>query len=394
MAHGGFCMISRKNLLYSIVLVVFLGAPFAHGMQRINRLKSGAKKFFTAQKMANRFKKTMQITAAGLFWGSTLWQANPTRFSYMPYIFDAEPESKKFVKAVLKEHGYPDSMIENIQVRQGNKFCATQTMRETKNNYIVVPFYDKDLKYAYQLSVGKVSFKGKISSNEYDHEYLAYRKKIEQKILDLKCAYPLISVPALRKYQEFFGKELSSSTLPLWKGSIVHEASHLVHDEPSYGHHINLLCAAFASQAGMGYTGKLMSKIPLVVKTAKKIGQFKLHIAQGIVAALLLPLKFKLRDIATFPYKKFCEYRADQEVIKRSSDPRVLEANASGYKAIDEVVLALEKRDNPRLGFLLKRFPQLVELLDPHPRPSVRSTYFAKAAENCQKDAAKCKTMD
>lgn len=378
-------MISRKNLLFSIAILVFLGAPSAHGMHRFSRLKSGAKKFFTRQRVASGFKKTMKTAAFVAFWGNTVAVASAPLWidhtSHGPSALDdAGPESQKFVKKILQEHGYSEEFIESIVIKRSSSFSALETINK---NYMTVPFWDRELDYAQRLYSGE---KLDEVQNPGRRDLIGlYMSALGKKSL---------SKPNARKILEMRGLALSPSALSVWKGSILHEAGHLINNDPFVLLSVNLLCAAYFSHWGIGCIGKLFTKIPSVVKIGKKLGQAGVHTVKGISAGLALWPKLKIRDLGQIPYGKFCEYRADQEVIKRSTDSQILVALGDVFKICDEIGLVVVANDQPRLGKLVKRFPQLLELFDVHPRGSVRAAYLEKAAQKCKKDAVKCKALN
>ncbi len=138
---------------------------------------------------------------------------------------------------------------------------------------------------------------------------------------------------------------------PLIKESILHEASHILYHDNKTNLGKFLLPPLMAAQ---------------LYKTKKFRGPIALYIGY--------------RALETHLLKRWQEYRADQDAIKRAQDPRILRAASKEAATIAENILELD--------FLPRLIINTLLLLDPHPSPKARAKYFAEAAQKLEEKQA------
>ena len=124
----------------------------------------------------------------------------------------------------------------------------------------------------------------------------------------------------------------------------------------------------------------LISTLPLIWGLDYFIRSEKVCVP--VLAASLVALFL----IARRGFGKYCEFRADKEILKRAYNPLMLETEAEAFSELQARIDDYRKHESEHgsgwrklKAKILCRFPWLDELLDEHPRSSVRAAYFERA---------------
>lgn len=244
-----------------------------------------------------------------------------------------QPKTEAFVLETLHA-AYPELKGRTIEViagsRSENKSFSVTAYKGI--NRIYIPFDDKDLELARDCK-----------SN--------HLRAPEEKIAEfIKANNIHLSIDEYIATQEHIGIAMIPSNLDSWHWSILHEGSHITYNDVHKRENV-----AYALT-------------PLVLLAcAKSMQKFSapLLLAAG-VTTLATPHAMKCH----------CEYRADQETIKRSKD-------AALFKAASESFANYPKRDVSTLSNRIQYY------LDPHPSNQRRAVYLNNAAKKLEEKLAK-----
>lgn len=182
---------------------------------------------------------------------------------------------------------------------------------------------------------------------------------------------------------ETHGKAMSATTLSAWHTSMLHEGSHILHNDNQHA----TLFKYLIPPAVLYGTYKAKTSLGLATLLKKQPAD---NVLRGLGYIGSLPLKLWVSFLLLYACRYWYEYRSDQDAIKRSQNPADLRA-----KSILFAKLAVLDSSNTSCQIMhvyrnIFRQPlslsraQLASLLDPHPAYATRAKYFKEAAERLE----------
>ncbi len=252
---------------------------------------------------------------------------------------------------------YPDLEHKQIKiVRVPGQSWAT--VEHNNTNHLNIPCDDSELEKAIQYS--------KTNTQKYD-------------TADLKTFAEnwYQTIPQYIISQENCGQAMTSHTLDRWHGAVLHEGSHIQHDDTQRKKLIEsavpMILTVCAAPFKKTLTfGAFLSQRPITANILRGIGYIPSLSAKLIVAYL-----------CKHAYDCWQEYRADQDSIKCASNAQMLWEMSKQYAANPDTDLDI----STKIALLLDPhdLPEKIEyLMDPHPTHQARAKYFAKAAQRLE----------
>ena len=236
-----------------------------------------------------------------------------------------------FVRATLREQGYPNSLVNTILIRRDTFYAS--------NNVMCVPITSSRLKKAI--------------------EFNNCGKEIEE---------------------DDAGEIITNQTLAEWKGTICHEAAHIQNND-SFRFKACLLAAPLFSHVALK-----TSAVPLkyaVNHILKNRSQNFLSIVSGVGSISGALIKLGGAFLMYSLYVKNRETIADEAIIERIHDPEILYVHTKFYKELHE---EKTKKGLSRSKLeLFERYPLLYETTDfQHPCHLKRAQCFEQAAKKLE----------
>ena len=310
---------------------------------------------------------------------------------------DVSPYVAKFTQETLKKYGYLASFYTSVRLKKAppiiNSICAPLSI------CILIPFSKAQLLKAQTLYNNNENLPIPIEDKE---------DSFKKRFFDLTMPEDIFPKKVKETFMEEFGLAVNPTTLLLWQNAILHEASHIEHRDAWQQIALISICPLAIHYASKKLAKSLHPNIPILQHNAN-------NIVRGLAAAAFLPVKLGSTALAIIAIQitvgKWHEYRADQNIIKRVSDPQALKKEAEWYcnkailndtlnniKLADLEIEKAEAQDTETYQACLKKeqkikrkiefykkYPWLEELCTTHPREVVRSAYFAAAAEKLRK---------
>ncbi len=256
-------------------------------------------------------------------------------------------ETEKYVLNIL-HRTYPELKNTPIKVVYSPfRDLPWSTCFHNGTHYLLVPCTDPDLQKAISYNNAGTLYRG----------YIAFTNSLVSMIG--------VSIPVF----ELSGSAMTPTTLDAWNQIIMHEGSHILrNDDKNTNRLIFLLPAAVIYgmnkvKTTLGFTS-FLSTHPVIGNLVKGLGYIP-----------SLPIKLATCALFLIPYKNWCEYRADQDAIKHSQNPKELRAISSLHEN-----LPTEQPSNLR--------EKVQMLLDPHPADKTRAAYYAEAAQKLEEKQA------
>lgn len=229
----------------------------------------------------------------------------------------ADDKSQKFIEDIIKKN-YPElkDRTINIILDENQSFAAT---KYDGVNYLVVPFNDTQLEQAIEKKATRQKY-----------PTLAHTLRINDHLLNDDETIALL---------EYRGVAMTGQTLDIWHGNILHECSHISNNDTT---------VRLAANIAPAYA----------IIIASNLIKRKLALIPVTIALCQTPLAVA----------RWQEYRADQDAIKRATNPEILIA----------------------MGNWFARFPvipptnlaeQIQQLRKPHPENATRAAYLTKASQ-------------
>ena len=360
-----------------------------------------AKKLFTKEKMSAGLRRTATglygLSLAGILYEKKLksWLGTQNSIEYSNSIISIQPKkSIIFIKNVLREYEFPESIIDNLVMAYGpfgttkipkyylafEKDRKMPSIKHSPGNHVLCSIIN-DLR----IEKAQCKYKGlsceKISTRQHKTE-----EKTEEDIQ--KEAKKRQLNPELVRYEaEIKGEYITKHTLPLWRGSILHEGGHMMHNhaqKAAIGCALSPFAAHYGFKYGIRPLNKKFQKSTLFNICKQKLGIAGVNVIKTIGRIPLLGITVSLGLLLQLAQGKYHEYQADQEVIKRVKDPEILEASAYMFEKTAKYRDAHFKDE--KLGQICMKYPFLWELRDEHPRGEVRARYFKEAANALKKE--------
>lgn len=268
------------------------------------------------------------------------------------------PIATAFVRFTLTMHGYSPAEYTPFTFCQGDCFECCQRI-------ISVPFNDEAL----IAIIGQLAAKDRrgllFCLVQHGLELSSVEKYPVQKLKIPRTYVPFIRYAGCsceESKQIFFKKILID-----FQAAILHEMSHALHND-----------------TGLIHFGLIFGCIPLLWKLDKLLITL---FSSRCVRHLAFPsIYFLLYKLVTISVGKFCETRADKEVVKRARYALLLKTQYEYYKNVDNCVQKDRLHDatygtwwRKLPAKMLLQFPWIDELTDEHPRHSRRARYFERA---------------
>ncbi|MGE0010188.1 MAG: hypothetical protein AB7F19_06660 [Candidatus Babeliales bacterium] len=256
-----------------------------------------------------------------------------------------EPKTQKFVREQLLA-GYPELQgadIEVVKIPQSH-FAATNY---NNKSYISIPEHLTDAEL---------------------HQAQALENQDAQRFSEIeltqKSALNKLPVAVFIANAKQAGFAIDASTLALWKGTLLHEGSHLLHKDARTRIAIlgtSVLVALYTTEKLKSYFDiHTLASDPTIVDTV-------LH---GLAHIPSLLGKIGITAVCNAAWTYWQEYRADQDSIKRTRDPEILKARSEYFNALSE-------HDHSPAQVV-------TDIMDPHPSHTTRAKYFARAAQQLE----------
>ncbi len=324
---------NKKSLFYGLIflLLAFLG-------QEAVAMK------WTKHQWANGFRLGMKaLNYAGVL-GYSIYldkeQLDMTKLMAKKAV-KLNPESTNYVLSSIRS-AYPELQNVPIEVVRipGLSFCV---MQYNNTHYLVVPHTDEDLKQA-----------------------IHYKKTGTQKYLN----QPLTNIFGRTTAQhismlENQGHAMTPTTLDFWEGTLLHEASHILHND-----YRNKMLLSFVAPLAAIYGAEKLKRtvnLPAVLSNRLTLQ----NIAKGLGYIPSLPAKLLASTLLCLPYAYWSEYRADQDEIKRARELSIFKAEINYLQQVpEEKSLTLATKIN--------------NFLDPHLASRTRAKYFVEAAQKLE----------
>jgi hypothetical protein len=248
----------------------------------------------------------------------------------------------QFVKDTLTNAGYSIDQIKKVKILSGKPFCSTR-------NCIYVPFNDEQLLRAQKYYETSNDKEGKdIAAN-----YLSKLREI--KLFDEMSDNDLLN------FLQFEGKAITKDSIPFWRGAIIHEMGHIVHNHVAK---VMLFLATVGSFI-TAYSVAWMHQNKKLQKCLNDLG--RLECAYVAPATFVLMTVLFLSGRLWRPY----EIEADDEMIRRTKNPEILKSTMNMFQSIGK----LHQMQNKWKQFLVN----CLYYFDPHPRGDVRADRMRKA---------------
>ncbi len=328
----------KKSLLYGIIVLVLAS------------LSQEA----VAMKWANGFRLGMKTAQYGALIATPMYLTYKLTGTLTPFIDNniivtVEPEVEKFVLNTLHE-SYPELKDRTVRVIKYPKGAYQSTFaaaEDANTSYICVPvsLNNAELELAQQ-------FKSEGLQRMSDEEFEAKSKQANFKKHQLMAM------------AQFQGVAVDANTLDIWRETIRHEGSHILHHD-ILKNHFALLSAPI-----VGLYGTEKIKNLLGLKTLFSNRPILGNLLKGFGYIPSFPLKIAAYYLLLAkPAKYWAEYRADQDAIKRTQDPAEIKAQANAWANLPE-------------------HPPVLKIIDPHPEHKARAKYFAEAAQKLEEKQA------
>lgn len=303
---------------------------------------------YTMHNFANGFRKAMKTAHLAGLVGLPAY-AIAQQVQYLKDEPGAEvfsENSKQFILATMQE-AYPELKDRELVIlgKQGDGWFSAQWGNK---NYLLTPCDEKELQKA-------IAYK----KNNTRNPLLAMMEETNKLEAPCRVAPKDYNFAVYIAMEEDFGIAMTPSTIDIWKGTLLHEASHLLHNDSTK----NLI---------EQFTFPMLVHFGMQV-IKKKLGLTTLLHAKPILGNVLkgcgyipsLPLKLLLAHALTIPLRYAREYRADQEAIERAHDPAILEASSISFQHYPEARTIKDK---------------VGTFLGAHPSNKKRAAYYKEGA--------------
>lgn len=190
----------------------------------------------------------------------------------------AGPVTTKFVKDTLLEAGFPNDFIDSISIRHSDSFFATFKT-------IHVPF----------------------------------KEEVVRSLLANPDSYYWESRPLFYLYGQ-----PGKNAIAMWKATIIHEAGHILHKDFRNGTISYFALMTGCELLSASYCAGKLSGWPIFIFNLSYCSSPK----RLAIRALGLAVAVGIFNM----YSRVREHRADQEIIKRVQDPRILETDAAALE--------------------------------------------------------------
>ncbi len=267
-----------------------------------------------------------------------------------PNLKKLTPESEKRILDTLYT-GYPELKSHAINiVRTSHENFAAGWHSGIPYIYVARNCDDAELKLAQK-------FKNQ-NLQRFSQEENERRSKVEK-----------LTIPQFMAEGERRGFAMTPTTHDLWAWKILHEGSHILHRDNTT---INAL-TNISPFIALYTTEKIKQRLNIHILSTRPI------LGTLLKGAGYVP-SFGLKVLLTYalliyPYRYWCEYRADQDAIQRSQDPALLHAAATWFGNIRQS----EFEHLPVLTKILHFYDY-----DVHPAHQRRAKYLKKAAEKLE----------
>ncbi|MGE0010190.1 MAG: M48 family metalloprotease [Candidatus Babeliales bacterium] len=340
---------NTKSPFYAILFLLIITCQEAHAMKGFGH------------KASHGFRLGMQALSIAAVAGCYAYEhkLGASLFSdYLannPHEHKLGAESKEYILSTMRD-AYPELKDRDIKVVHA-PFTSWAAVLHNNQDYLVAPCSDKDLISALTYN--------RLNTSRYTPE------KLELIGQDYG-----MSIPEYIAMCEAEGTAMTAQTLPLWTGSLLHEASHIAHNDCR---NRNRLCNTLPLFVIAGSSilkratglGNLLQKPTLTNNILKGLGYIP-----------STPLKIACCMILRWPFDNWREYAADQNAIEKTQDPRVLKAMSNFFEQMHYVNERAEKTQD------LTLFAKLMMLRNPHPAFKTRAKYFADAAQKLEEKQA------
>ncbi len=185
---------------------------------------------------------------------------------------------------------------------------------------------------------------------------------------------------------EIRGKAMSATTLSAWHISMLHEGSHILHNDSQHSALLKYMIPATVLYG----TYKAKTSLGLTVLLKNQPAD---NVLRGLGYIGSLPLKLIVSCLLLHACRYWHEYRSDQDAIKRSQNPADLHAKSTLFAHLSSTDSSASCQikhlcNNLHIQPLSETRAQLASLLDPHPTNATRAYYFAKAAQRLEEKQA------
>ena len=266
------------------------------------------------------------------------------------------PISQAFIRYTLKSFDYDQKDINTVILAHSSEGFAFRP----EFRHILVPFNDTDIIWLIQkLPAGE---RNRIITGMYNEGVMIDLDRMRYANLRNKSHDTLSML--LSPLAESNNCRAINRIYRSWQAGLLHEMGHFTNDLNFPRKQWFLGATLFASAMSVKY---------------------------GLPKGLnMLAGSFIAGAVLNFFLSKRNEYYADKEVIKRATlknEPAILEAEGYLFKVAHVAMLIGPKKSkiiNKIRRAVLKRIPILLELMDVHPRHSVRAAYFQNAYEKLE----------
>ncbi len=326
----------KKTILILSLVCCAMTAQFAYSMHNFS------------QKCANGFRVAMKTAHFAGLLGLPAY-AIASQIQYLkdePGVEVFSESSKQFMQNAIHE-AYPELKDRELVIlgRQGDGWFSAQW---NNKNYLLTPCDETELQKA-------IAYKKNNTRNPL-LDVMEEANKLEAPCRVASDNYNLAKHTAM---EEDFGIAMTPNTIDVWKGTMLHEASHLLHNDSrkSIIEQVALpavvLCGTQLIKKRLGLTTLLQSK-PILG-----------NIIRGIGYAPSFILKMQATIALSIPLRYARELRADQDAIARAQDAAVLHASSENFKHYPE---ARTISDKIRVFF------------GAHPSNKMRAAYYKEGA--------------
>ncbi len=304
-----------------------------------------------SKKNVSFLEKQKKIFTGHVFWKIAVLSSTIAALGYLISQREtldniAGDETKKFVRDTLRQAGYSEDQIKKVNIYSGSPFCSMR-------NSIFVPFNDEQLLRAQRYYETGKDLEGEKLARAY------VRKMKESRVFDELDEDDILNV------LQFEGKAITADSIPFWKGAIIHEMGHIVHSHVKKTSFFLGTVGSFI--AAYGVAAMHERKMHEHKKMQKCFNTLGRNYAQFVAAVTILSAVMFFSGRMRRPH----ESQADDEVIKRISDPEVLRASAQMFKSAGKLVHSKSWWKRACIKTLL--------FFDPHPRGDERALKFKRA---------------
>lgn len=302
---------------------------------------------WTREQWANCFRIGMKyLNYAGVlgYYPYTMQNINKNRDAMLARAQNLNVQSECYILNTIYR-AYPDLQNKTIKiVRLPGQSWGT--IKQSNTDYLFVPCDDQELEKA-------------IHYNKTNTQ--RYHDAMFQKV----AAALKTSMPDYVISSENLGIAMTAFTLHRWHGALLHEGSHIQHNDNEHGRLINLTAPLLVTYGTESLKKALCLHTFLPNKTVTT------NVLKGIGYIPSLPAKLFLSYLCAHAHNSWKEYRADQDLIKHAKNADLLAAISAEYSLWSY---------KPTLAGKIAKFR------DPHPANETRAKYFAKAAQKLENE--------